>query len=658
MTRDNRIFIHQEAYLDAILCAMHARLRCVSELATDIEARHARDVDEEELHQVARASEEAGVAMPLLWLGDRLCLTPSEQRVLFLLLAHELDPASRQLLRQFNTEQVADPTLDTIRRVVYGQGAQVRAGLELGAEGILRRLQLVVRTDGIETCPDHRQTFVVAPRVKALVLGEAGVDRSLEGIASIPDFGAVPDLVVDSNAVEGVSEALAEGDGLVLVSGRVGTGRRSLLVAAAAREGRDVLQIDCRGISGTRDVARRQLRAITRESMLLRRVPMFVNLEALAQRGDIADRLDLIDQEMSGLVLATSSRMLARRWKRPPAVIEMPGPTTADRATLWSRAIPEASEGDAELMATMYPLAPALILAAGAVARQRAKRSAMTTAHIAAGVRSVLDDRLVGLATRIEVTQSWSDLVVPEDQATALFELGARVRRRGVVYEKWGFGSKVGKGLGVTALFSGPPGTGKTMAACLVAKDLGVEIYRVELSKIVSKWIGETEQNLAALFDAAEACHAVLLFDEADALFGKRTEVRTSNDRHANQEVNFLLQRIETFTGICFLTTNHETAIDEAFRRRLSIHIHFPMPEVDERKALWRAMLPPDAPVDAKLGIDELAETFEMSGGYIKNAVLRAAFLAADSTGLIDGPLLAKAAQLECEAMGQVVSRT
>jgi len=530
--------------------------------------------------------------------------------------------------------------------------------MELGPEGPLRRFHLVVRTDGIEGCPDHRQTVVVSPRVKALALGETALDPNLDGVASVVCPIATSELIVDATVVEQIDEALAEVEGFVLLTGRIGLGRRSLLVAAAAREGHEVLQIDCRALSGVRDVVRRQLRVIARELTLLQRVPVFVHLEALAERGDIPDRLDLLDQEISGLVLATANRAVARHWKRVPTVIEVAPPTTAERAKLWSRAIPEASSGDAELMATMYPLSPALILAAGTVARRRARKSAMTTTHIAAGVRSVLDDRLVGLATRIDVTQSWSDLVVPEDQATALFELGARVRRRGVVYEKWGFGKKVGKGLGVTALFSGPPGTGKTMAACLVAKDLGVEIYRVELSKIVSKWIGETEQNLAALFDAAEACHAVLLFDEADALFGKRTEVRSSNDRHANQEVNFLLQRIETFTGICFLATNHETAIDEAFRRRLSIHIHFPMPEVEERKALWRAMLPPDAPVDAKLGIDALAETFEMSGGYIKNAVLRAAFLAADSTGLIDGPLLAKAAQLECEAMGQVVSRT
>ncbi|MBA3459683.1 MAG: ATP-binding protein [Deltaproteobacteria bacterium] len=246
--------------------------------------------------------------------------------------------------------------------------------------------------------------------------------------------------------------------------------------------------------------------------------------------------------------------------------------------------------------------------------------------------------------------------MLPDDQTTAITELLSRIRERQRVYEDWGFARKVGKGLGVSALFSGPPGTGKTMAAGLVARALRVELYQVDLSKVVSKWIGETEKNLATLFDAAEAGHAVLLFDEADALFGKRTEVRSSNDRHANQEVNFLLQRLESFAGICILTTNHVTAIDEAFRRRLSVHVKFPMPEADERERLWAAMIPDAAPRDGDLKLETLAAKYAMSGGYIRNAVLRAAFLAADEEGALDAARLARAAQLEYEALGKIVA--
>jgi len=196
------------------------------------------------------------------------------------------------------------------------------------------------------------------------------------------------------------------------------------------------------------------------------------------------------------------------------------------------------------------------------------------------------------------------------------------------------------------------------MCAGLIAQDLGTELYQVDLSKITSKWIGETEKNLAALFDAAESGHAILLFDEADSIFGKRTEVRSSNDRHANQETNYLLQRLESFAGICILTTNHESAIDEAFRRRLSIHVRFPVPEADERTRLWQALLPSAAPVAPDIPFAELGELFAMSGGYIRNAVLRAAFLAANDDTAIHHAHLVRAAQLEYEAMGKIAPRT
>jgi SpoVK/Ycf46/Vps4 family AAA+-type ATPase len=174
--------------------------------------------------------------------------------------------------------------------------------------------------------------------------------------------------------------------------------------------------------------------------------------------------------------------------------------------------------------------------------------------------------------------------------------------------------------------------------------------------KVVSKWIGETERNLGALFDAAEAGHAILLFDEADALFGKRSQVRSSTDRYANQETNYLLQRLETYAGICILTSNHESAIDDAFRRRLSVHVRFPMPDQDERARIWRALIPARAPRAGEIDFDRLASTYVMSGGYIRNAVLRAAFLAADAAGVIDASRLTRAAQLEYETLGKIAS--
>ena len=416
------------------------------------------------------------------------------------------------------------------------------------------------------------------------------------------------------------------------------------------------LAVDGMAIAKERDKAARQLRVVARECALFDAVPVIRQLEALGGAGEVPDRMDLVESELGGLCFATTTRAIVRRWRRPPVHVELAPLGGAARARLWQKALPVGEE-TAEQLANLYPLAPALIAAAGTAVMTSAGGETLQAAHVAAGIRSVLDDRLAGLATRITVRQSWEDLVLPPEQITSVIELLARIRERGRVYEEWGFADKLGKGLGVTALFSGPPGTGKTMCAGLIARDLGTEIYQVDLSKLASKWIGETEKNLAALFDAAEAGHAILLFDEADAVFGKRTEVRSSNDRHANHETNYLLQRLESFTGICILTTNHENAIDEAFRRRLSVHVRFPMPEAEERTKLWQALIPAAAPRAEDLRFEQLGEAFVMSGGYIRNAVLRAAFLAADARTAIDAHFLLRAAQLEYEAMGKVISR-
>src|SRR6185436_1682429 len=211
---------------------------------------------------------------------------------------------------------------------------------------------------------------------------------------------------------------------------------------------------------------------------------------------------------------------------------------------------------------------------------------------------------------------------------------------------------------GMIALFSGPPGTGKTMLAGLIAKELDLDMYQVDLAQVVSKWVGETEKQLAKVFDQAERAHAVLLFDEADSLFAKRTEVKSSNDRYGNLAVNYLLQRLEAYSGVAILTTNKEAALDEALRRRLSLHLHLDVPKPPERERLWLSMMPSKAPSARNLNFKALAKEYEITGGYIKNIVLRAAFLAASEGVPINMGLLRRAAALEMEDMGRLVSRT
>jgi hypothetical protein len=433
-----------------------------------------------------------------------------------------------------------------------------------------------------------------------------------------------------------------------------------MLVSLATELGIDTLCIDCTKLHGDPGLLGAQLRAIARECRLLERVPILIGIDALTGEAHADPRLELVGRELVAHlrtnVLATSGpQRPTTQWDRPTIVVELDPPTSEQRATVWRAALDDSTDEEAAKLARMYPLAPAMIHHAALAARARAAGEPIQAADLAAGIRAVLDDRLGHLAQRIAIRQTWDDLVLPDDQMESIIDLAARVRESTRVYEDWGFGRKVGKGFGVSALFSGPPGTGKTMVAALIARDLGLELYQVDLAKVVSKWIGESERNLGKLFDAAEAGHAVLLFDEADALFGKRTEVKSSNDRYANLETNYLLQRLESFTGVCVLTSNHESNIDPAFQRRLSLHLRFELPNAHERTRLWRSMLTTTAPVDSNVDFQQLAQRFELSGGAIRNAALRAAFYAADMQTALTMPLLERAARLELEALGKIV---
>ncbi len=591
---------------------------------------------------------------PTDWQLGRLALTPTESRVLWTLIAQELSTTARLQLRELATETEIDPTLDVIRRVVYGEEPSLGVWRELSAAGRLRR-DCLIEAVGSEQIPSHRVAIRLSPRVLALVHGDHEEDEELRAmIVAKSDERAVDEILVDEAAIAGARASITKKSGFTIVTGLVGTGRRSLLQAVAREDGRDMLVINARQVSTDKATADRQARIFSRECRLLDRLPLIQNLDALEAGDNVPDRVGVFEAALKMSVYATASQTVARRWAEPVRKIELKALNGLQRAELWQQALPQASAGDADLLSTLYPLAPAMIASVGRAAMEAAGEEPLHPRHISTGIRAVLDDRMAGLAKRVTITQEWKDLVLPDDQTLAVVELLARIRARRRVYEDWGFADKIGKGLGVTALFSGPPGTGKTMCAGLIAKDLGTEIYQVEMSKIVSKWVGETEKNLAALFDAAEAGHAVLLFDEADSLFGKRTAVTSSNDRYANQETNFLLQRLESFAGICILTTNHEPAIDEAFRRRLAIHLRFPLPDEDERERLWQAMMPDRAPVEEMLELELLAKKFVMGGGNIRNAVLRAAFLAADANERIGSYHLRQAAQLEYEAMGKL----
>ena len=261
---------------------------------------------------------------------------------------------------------------------------------------------------------------------------------------------------------------------------------------------------------------------------------------------------------------------------------------------------------------------------------------------------------LTTLVQKIDGRRGWDELVLPARPQTLLKELASEARYRGQVLGRWGFEKKLTLGKGLTALFSGPPGTGKTMAAQIVASELELDLYRIDLSQVVSKYIGETEKHLRQVFEDAEATRAVLFFDEADALFGKRSDVQDAHDRYANIEVGYLLQKIEEFDGIAILATNFRQNLDDAFIRRMRFIVEFPFPDEAQRAGIWNVTFPPQAPLASDVDFRALARDVRLAGGYIRNIGLTAAFYAAGDGGVICMEHLARAAAREYEKLGRL----
>jgi hypothetical protein len=281
----------------------------------------------------------------------------------------------------------------------------------------------------------------------------------------------------------------------------------------------------------------------------------------------------------------------------------------------------------------------------------------LTLADLLAAARGQSAHALDALADKIVPLATWDSLVVPDDTRAQLREVCERVDRREHVLGTWGFGRTLSHGRGVSTLFVGPSGTGKTMAAEIVAGELGLDLYRIDLALLVSKYIGETEKNLDRVFAAAEQANAILLFDEADALFGKRSEVRDSHDRYANLEISYLLQKMEQYDGLAILATNLRQNIDDAFVRRLAFTIHFPFPDAEHRHRIWQGIWPAELPLGQDVSLPALAERFALSGGSIKNVALAAAFLAAADGGVVQARHLAHAVRREYQKVGKQIAQ-
>jgi SpoVK/Ycf46/Vps4 family AAA+-type ATPase len=645
----------------------------VAELDAAIEAAG------EHLESRLDASRAAGIRLPLDELRMHIGLSPTEFRALAVVLAIEMNQRMRQLMRYLvNDATRIHPDVGLLELLVYQAPAlRERWVHELALDAPLFRYRLF-EPAGRGDEPFLLRPIKLATRVIEAAAGSSRLDPQVAVYADLVDEPRSFDTLEIPNelkerAVALIDDALTAGRAgvrrpILLVQGPEGSGRRSLVEGAAAAASLRMLRVRCGDLPRDPHELGRAAAAIGREALLASAVLVLDQIDQLGADPEMgrADRSAALDRALLDDYRGPIAAIAARTDSRPISIargfvpIELAVPPEAVRAELWRRALGDTAPPDiSDRAAARYPITGGLIARSAESARvaARARNAAVGADDVHAGVRSTLDSKLSNLGVRLQWKQKWTDLVLPEDAGDEIREFIARVRHRRRVYDEWGFARKVAKGLGLSALFSGPPGTGKTMVAGLIADELALDLYQIDLSRIVSKYVGETEKNLASLFDAAEAGHAVLLFDEADSLFAKRTEVKSSVDRYANLEVNYLLQRMEMFAGITILTTNLDTSIDEAFRRRLSFRITFPMPEGPERQKLWQTMVPTEAAVEANVDYRMLADRFEMSGGYIRNAVVRAAFLAAEEGNTIGMRHLIRAANLEYAAMGKVMQQ-
>ncbi|HEX3482631.1 MAG TPA: ATP-binding protein [Kofleriaceae bacterium] len=612
-----------------------------------------------------RAAEAASAATgsPLLALAAEFGLSPVARLVLLLTAAPSLWGELARLYGVLgNDEQRALVDEQLLIQILDGQIDRHAVARELDRDAPLIRHGFI-RPGGGRMRPFIELT---CEPILLRILKANAPERDLDDVRLVHASCAFDQLLIPVETKQAIAQAIGKlaAPGRIVVRGRAGAGRHTLLAAIAASANRTLGAIDAAPI--LRDLRARigQLRTALCRAHLLGLLPCVDGLEALPS-DDVSGR-DLV----AGVLDAHPGPLAVRLpWNSQPivrpgyALIDLPALSLGQRSAAWDLLLRERGVyvRVPDELAERYAVGP------GVVKRVIDRVASSPPAATGAGdgpidraldldraIRQHLESQLELTATRVTRLTSWARVVLPPDIQESVLELLARIKHRRVVFDTWGFDQVLTTARGVTALFQGPPGTGKTLVASAIANELGMDLYRVDLSRIMSKWIGETEQNLARLFDAAEDGHAIVLFDEADSLFAKRTEVKTSVDRYANLEVNYLLQRLDSFEGIAILTTNFGTAIDGAFKRRLSFRLTFPFPDEEAREALWRSHLPSQLPTHGPLDLAELARRYQLSGGYIRNATVRAAFLAAEEQSPLTQDHLERAIRAEFREIGKI----
>lgn len=518
----------------------------------------------------------------------------------------------------------------------------------------------------------------VDDRIVQYLLDAEGLDERIRSFTELADSDQDLDqLPLDTDIKEGLMRFASKMQHSRMVvmhlQGPHVTDKQSIALALCHHRRQHLLVVDVERLAAEAEAGfGKTLVLLHREARLQRAALFWKGVEALhseQRRGMLITFMQNLEHGPSLAFVDADATLESAHAQRGITyfTVTLPRPSFMQRAQTWRNALEEYETGiephDIAELAVKFKFSHSQIENAMITARNLARwrdpdSQRITLRDLYEACRVHSNQKLSALAHKIPSKYQWNDIVLPLDRTEQLREICNHVKYRDRVYSEWGFDRKLAMGKGLCVLFAGPSGTGKTMSADIIAGELGLDLYKIDLSTVVSKYIGETEKNLSRIFDEAETSNAILFFDEADALFGKRSEVKDSHDRYANIETGYLLQRMEEHEGIVILASNFRKNMDEAFVRRLHFTVEFPFPTEDDRRRIWEAVWPEAMPRDPNLDMVFLAKRFHVTGGNIRNIALSAAFLAADDNGVVEMQHLIRATQREYQKMGKLVSES
>ncbi|MCO4764085.1 MAG: ATP-binding protein [Myxococcales bacterium] len=631
----------------------------------------------QQIDERVAASTAAGEHLPLTELRARLSLDQAGYDLVVALLAPEvsvdLQRAYRHAYADFTQKHGSWLFFVELLAEAGHSAAAVERWLRPGQGLMTLGVALLEATTGeLADAPPSRVTVVAAPRLVSWATYGTAVQPRLS--PAVERRGATDDvLVMPPDIMTEVMAALAWVRGAprrrLLMVGPDGAGRRALVTRFEGA----LVALDVGRLPKEADARQRVLREVHLEARLADTTLYVRGLDSLpAQSDDDSGQASALDALLFGeqpLILGAERGIRALRGRLGHAdgevlEVRLPMPTGAQQRQIWQTVAPDAELLEpgvdfAQLVAHYSLTGGAMTRAVAAASAQAmtASNKVITAEAMTQALRNQLSHALGDLATRVSTHFERDDLVVEPLITQQLSEITALFRDRETLMTRWGFGHKMPYGRGLTVLFGGPPGTGKTMAAGVMAAELGLELFKVNLAQVTDKYIGETEKKLERIFDEAGRGQAILLFDEADSLFARRTEVTSSTDRYANAGVNYLLQRMESYDGITVLTTNLEGNLDPAFRRRIRFKLTFAPPNADQRFELWQSMLPAEAHLGGDIDVDELAEDYELVGADILGIIYKASARAVASNSLLTHELLLAAVEDLHRERGIVVRR-